>query len=194
MNDEQKPPTNAQGATNSKNPDDTATNANESAATGSTNASTAADNSQSPSGDELAALKEELAQMTRITQHALADLQNFRRRADEERANYVAYANAALLTELLPVLENMNKALAHEPKDAEWIKGAEATMKQFQTTLAKHDLQPIEALNRPFDPKIHEALMVGPGPKDQVIDEYEKGYMLGDKVLKRTRVRVGNGE
>lgn len=143
---------------------------------------------------ELEDSQNKLREMTTITQHALADLQNFRRRSEEERTSYVTYANADLINELLPVLENMNKALAHEPKDAEWIKGAETTMKQFQQTLQKRGLTPIEAKDQPFDPKIHEALMVGPGPKDQVTDEFEKGYMLGEKVLKRTRVKVGNGE
>lgn len=143
---------------------------------------------------ELEETQGKLKEMTNITQHALADLQNFRRRAEEERASYVTYANADLMNDLIPVLENMNKALAHEPKDAEWIKGAETVMKQLQQTLEKRGLTPVEAANKPFDPKIHEALMTGPGPKDQVVEEYEKGYMLGEKVLKRSRVRVGNGE
>lgn len=143
---------------------------------------------------ELEDTQNKLKEMTTITQHALADLQNFRRRADEERAGYVAYANADLMNELLPVLENINKALVHEPKDAEWIKGATQIFIQFQQALQKRGLNPIEAKDLPFDPKVHEALMVGPGPKDQVVEEYEKGYMLGDKVLKRSRVRVGNGE
>lgn len=143
---------------------------------------------------ELENTQGKLLEMTTITQHALADLQNFRRRTEEEKAAYITYANADLINSFLPVLESMNKALTHEPKDAEWIKGAEATMKQFQQALQKRNLSPIEALNQPFDPKIHEALMVSAGPKDEVLEEYEKGYMLGDKVLKRSRVRVGNGE
>ncbi|MFO0780667.1 MAG: nucleotide exchange factor GrpE [Candidatus Gracilibacteria bacterium] len=56
------------------------------------------------------------------------------------------------------------------------------------------NLKPIDALNQKFDPNIHEALLTGPGEKDLVIQEFEKGYMLGDKVLKRARVQVGNGE
>lgn len=138
-------------------------------------------------------IEEELKAMTQIAQHALADLQNFKRRAEEERTSYIQYANAELLIDLLPVLENMNKALAHEPKDAEWIKGAETSIKQLQQTLEKRGLKAIPTADQPFDPKIHEALMVGPGPKDQVLEEFEKGYMLGEKVLKRSRVRVGDG-
>jgi len=183
MNDDNQNPTDAQQGQTS---DDT-------------NATTTGTNPLDPTAFD--ALKQELEQtqgklkeMTNITQHALADLQNFRRRAEEERASYIIYANADLMKQLLPVLENMNKAIVHEPKDAEWIKAAETTMKQFQQTLEKMNLKPIAAKGKPFDPKIHEALMTGPGPKDQVMEEYETGYMLGDKVIKPTRVLVGNGE
>jgi len=160
-----------------------------------------ANGASASSDQDLTALQQELdetqnklKEMTNITQHALADLQNFRRRAEEERTGYVTYANADLINELLPVLENINKALTHEPKDAEWIKGVTQIFQQFQQTLEKRGLKAVEASNQTFDPKIHEALMTGPGPKDQVIEEYEKGYMLGDKVLKRSRVGVGDGE
>lgn len=143
---------------------------------------------------ELDETQNKLKEMTNITQHALADLQNFRRRAEEERAGYVAYANANLLNELLPVLENINKALAHEPKDAEWIKGATQIFQQFQQTLEKQGLKPIQAAGKKFNPTVHEALMTAPGEKDLIVEEFEKGYLLGDKVLKRSRVKVGNGE
>lgn len=147
-------------------------------------------NSSDPGLDPL---QEELKAMTAIAQHALADLQNFRRRAEDERASYIQYANAELLIDLLPTLENINKALTHEPKDTEWVKGAQTTMQQLLQTLEKRGLKAIPAANQPFDPKIHEALMVGPGPKDQILEEFEKGYLLGEKVLKRSRVRVGDG-
>ena len=107
---------------------------------------------------ELEETQSKLKEMTGITQHALADLQNFRRRAEEDRAGYITYANAELMNELLPVVENFNKALAHDPKDTEWVKATESIIKQFQQTLEKRNLKPIEALNQPFDPKIHEAL------------------------------------
>ena len=140
-------------------------------------------------------LEEELKDMTKIAQHALADLQNFRRRAEEERAGYVTYANADLLTALLPSLENINKALSHEPKDAEWIKGAKTTMKQLLQTLEQKGLKAIPAsAGEKFDPNVHEALMVATGPKDEILEEFEKGYTLGEKVLKRSRVKVGNGQ
>ncbi len=134
-----------------------------------------------------------LQEMTAITQRALADLQNVHRRSEEDKKNWVLYANAELLLELLPAIDNMNRALAHEPKDEEWIKGIEQTMRQFWQILEKRNLKIIETKGQKFDPKIHEALMTGPGEKDMILEEFEKGYMLGEKVLKPARVKVGNG-
>lgn len=143
---------------------------------------------------ELEETQKKLHEMTTITQHALADLQNFHRRSEEDKKNWVLYANAELLLELLPAIDNMNRALIHEPKDAGWTKGIEQTMRQFWQILEKRNLKIIETKDQKFDPKIHEALMTGPGEKDIVLEEFEKGYMLGEKVLKPARVSVGNGE
>ena len=137
--------------------------------------------------------KKRLEEMTKIAQHALADLQNVQRRSEEDKKNWILYANAELLRELLPAIDNMNRALTHEPKDEEWTKGIEQTMRQFWQILEKRNLKIIETKDQKFDPKIHEALMTGPGEKDMILEEFEKGYMLGEKVLKPARVKVGNG-
>lgn len=143
---------------------------------------------------ELEETQKKLQEMTTITQHALADLQNFHRRSEEDKKNWVLYANAELLLALLPAIDNANRALTHEPKDAEWTKGIEHTIRQFWQILEKRNLKMIETEGQKFDPKIHEALMVGPGEKDMILEEFEKGYILGEKVLKPARVKVGNGE
>lgn len=151
--------------------------------------------------DDYASLKTELEQtqnklqeMMTISQHALADLQNFRRRSEEEKTNFIQYANADLMLDLLPVIDNMHRAFNHEPKDENWIKGVEQTMKQLTQVLEKRNLKAIDTTNQKFDPTLHEALLVGPGEKDLILAELEKGYMLGEKVIKRARVKVGNGE
>lgn len=144
--------------------------------------------------DELEKAQKKLEEMTGITQHALADLKNFHRRNEEDRKNWVLYANTELLLELLPAIENMNRALVHEPKDDQWIKGTEQTIQQFLQILERKNLKIIETRKQKFDPKLHEALLTAPGEKDLILEELEKGYMLGDKVLKAARVKVGNGE
>lgn len=159
-----------------------------------TNEKNPSSGSSTSSGDEATALQAELEKMTTIAKQALADLQNFRRRAEEEKAAFVTFANAQLVTALLPTLNSINLALKHEPKDAEWTKGAEQIFKQILEAFAKQGLQEIPTLNQPFNPRLHEALLVAPGEKDLVLEELEKGYMLGDRVIKQARVKVGNGE
>lgn len=177
---------------------------------GSSSASTGDDN-QSTTGNSGAAmedLQQEIAQLTQqladadqklqemrvISQHALADLQNFKRRTEEEKASLFGFANTQLFLELIPALDNIHRALQHDPKDLEWVKGTEQTLRQLLQLTEKNGLKPIEALGQPFDPRFHEALMTGPGPQDTVVEEFEKGYMLQEKVIKLAKVKVGNGE
>jgi molecular chaperone GrpE len=156
---------------------------------------------QAPSPQEFEAIKSELEQtqgklseMLTISQHALADLQNYRRRTEEEKASFVEFANADLILGLIPALNSIDIALKHEPKDAEWIKGIEASLRQIKSELEKRGLKEIAAAGQKFDPKFHEALLVAPGEKDLILEELEKGYMLGERVIKPARVKVGNGE
>ena len=143
---------------------------------------------------KLAEAEEKLQKMTEVAQHALADLQNFRRRSEEEKAQFVTFANADLLNAIIPAIDNCFRALAHEPKDETWATGVESSIKQLWQSLEQKGLKQIPTVGETYDPKLHEALLTGPGPKDQVIAELEKGYLLGDKVIKPARVSVGTGE
>jgi molecular chaperone GrpE len=157
---------------------------------------------QAAAGDgDLAQIKSELEQtqaklteMMNISQRALADLQNFKRRSEEEKASFIMYSNAELILALVPALNSANLALKHEPKDAEWAKGVEQALKQMASALEARGLRIINTAGQKFDPKIHEALMMAPGEKDLILEELEQGYMLGEKVIKPARVKVGNGE
>jgi molecular chaperone GrpE len=139
--------------------------------------------------------KKQLDDMLKISQNALADLQNFRRRSEEEKNAFVEYANAGLIkSSVLPFLDNMHRALAHEPKDAEWAKGVQQSMELFEKALTTQGLKAFDSVGQKLDPKIHQVLMTAPGEKDIILQETEKGFMLGDKVLKPAKVIVGNGE
>ncbi len=165
------------------------------------------DQSTNPTGDdntnpefenlqkELTDTQQKLQEMTGISQRALADLQNYRRRVEEEKAAFIEFANAALFAELLPAIENIKRTIDHETKDEEWIKGATTTMAQITTMCEKHGLKAIPSKpGDQFNPALHEALLAAPGPKDQILEVLENGYMLGERVLKQVRVKVGNGE
>lgn len=159
------------------------------------------DDSGKATDQDYAQLKQELEQtqgklqeMVKISQRALADLQNFKRRTEEEKSSFTAFANAALIGEFIPVINNIHRILGHEPKDAEWAKGVEPTLKQFIQTLEKAGIKSIPTTGQKFDPRLHEALLMAPGEKDIILEELEKGYTLGEKVLKPARVKVGNGQ
>lgn len=142
---------------------------------------------------ELDETKKKLEEMTAVSQRALADLQNYKRRVEEDKASFVSHANAAMMIDLLPSIDNIYRVLEHENKDADWAKGLEATLKQLTQALEHMGLKTIPAKGEKFDPTMHEALMAVPGEKDIVLEELEKGFMLRDKVLKQSRVKVGNG-
>ncbi len=176
------------------------------------NAATTASTSQQPAapaattnGDqdfsslqnELEETKNKLDDLTRISQHALADLQNFKKRSEEEKAKFIVFANSLLITELLPVLDNIDRAVAHIPEDPaakEWTNGILAILKQLQDVLKKQGLEIIPTDKQAFDPNFHEAVMMENGPQDQITRELEKGYRIQDRVIRRAKVVVGNSE
>src|SRR5205085_8403836 len=127
----------------------------------------------------------------------LADFDNYRRRTRQEMEDASRFANQKLITELLPVLDNFERALQHSEGEG----GGEAVRegvllihKQLYDTLAKHGLEPIEAVGKPFDPQYHEAIMrVEAGPELEpgtVAEELRKGYTLHGRVLRASLVKV----
>jgi len=147
------------------------------------------------SNTEMEKLKTELIEMTETARRAMADLQNLRRRNDEERLDTILMANSELIKNLLPVVENLDRAASHIPEGAsEWYKGIEMSITELHKVLLNLGLTKIETAGKPFDPNFHEALVQTSGEKDMVIEEFESGYILGRKVIKHAKVSVGNGE
>ncbi len=145
--------------------------------------------------DEQTNLRVELEQMTELAKRTMADFQNYKRRQDDERRVIITMANVDLIRSLIPITDNLDRAKQHVPAGAEeWFKGIEMCSAQLHKVMNDSGMKPIESLNQPFNPDLHEALAQGPGPKDTVIEELEKGYMLGDRVIRHAKVKVGNGE
>jgi len=145
--------------------------------------------------EEISKLQAELTSMTELAKHTMADFQNFKRRQEEERRVIITMANADLIRDLIPITDNLDRAKQHVPQGAEeWFKGIEMCATQLHKVLNESGMKPIESLNQPFNPDLHEALAEGPGPKDTVVEELEKGYMLGDRVIRHAKVKVGSGE
>lgn len=152
---------------------------------------------QDPKDELIEKLQKELEEMKSMAIRATADYQNLRKRAEDEKIEFVKFSNARLMLEIIPFVDNMKRAITHLPEDLksnDWVQGVINIEKQFTDTLTKQGLQKIETNNQKFDANLHEALMQMPGEKDIILQEIEEGYMLNGKMIRPTKVIVGNGE
>jgi molecular chaperone GrpE len=129
-------------------------------------------------------------------QRAAADYQNLKRRMEEERSEVGRLANASLIINLLPLLDDLERAL--RTVDAKlagltWIDGVWLIYRKFQAVLESVGVQEIPADGQPFDPKVHEAISESPGDEGKVVSVVQKGYTLGERVIRPAMVVVGNG-
>jgi molecular chaperone GrpE len=130
-------------------------------------------------------------------QRAQADFINYRRRTEQERQEFNSFANASLIRGLLPVLDDLERALNAIPEEYsehDWVEGVRLVERKFKTSLEGQGVKPILTLGMAFDPNLHEALRQDKGKEGMVISEVQKGYTLHDKLLRPARVIVGNGE
>ncbi len=139
-------------------------------------------------------LQADLAAMTEMAKRALADLQNFKRHAEEERAELQVYANMKLLQALFPALDNFARAFSSIPEELktnEWVKGIEAIEANLIGALTNLGLEVIDPTGLPADPHLHEILMEVDGPTGQVVQVFEKGYSFNGKIVRPAKVSVG---
>ena len=128
-----------------------------------------------------------------------AELDNLRKRHRQEQADQLQYGNAELITRLLPVLDNFHRALEHAPEATggetpqEWVAGLTMVLKQLEDLLAAEGVHPIDAVGQEFDPNLHQAVMAEPSDEHAegtVTGEMQRGYMLRDRVLRPSMVKV----
>ncbi|MBI5302582.1 MAG: nucleotide exchange factor GrpE [Chloroflexi bacterium] len=129
-------------------------------------------------------------------QRARADLSNFRKRADKEREDFGKFANSVLIARLLPVLDDFDRAFQTIPdnlRELTWIQGVMLIARKMNAVLEAEGLKPIDALNQPFDPNVHEAVIHEETDQHDdgvVIAELQKGFKLNDRVIRPTMVKV----
>jgi molecular chaperone GrpE len=144
--------------------------------------------------EDLEENNQKIGELTNMAQRAIADLQNYKKRMEEDKKEFINYAKAEAIGTFLPIYDNLLRALAHTPddlKENEWIKGIESIKMQFEGILNQFQVTQIKCVGEKFDPNLHEALLTDKGEKDIVLEELEPGYMLGDRVLKAAKVKVG---
>ena len=130
-------------------------------------------------------------------QRAQADFINYKRRCEQERDEARKLANSALVLSLLPVLDDFERAFASIPTELaehEWVNGIKLIERKLRSALEAHGLAEIKALGEPFDTDLHEAVMHVSGKENTVVQEMQKGYKLYDKVIRPSKVAVGNGQ
>lgn len=129
-----------------------------------------------------------------------AEFQNFKRRAEKDKADYAQYANQRLLKRLLDVMDSFDagfKAIPESYSHKPWVQGMRAVERQLLQVLEQEGVTPIDATAQEFDPNFHEAMFYEPSPgatDGQILEELQRGYMLHDRVLRATRVKVAKGE
>lgn len=130
-------------------------------------------------------------------QRAQADFINYKRRSEQEREELAKFANTTLILSILPILDDLERAFASIPPrlaKAGWIDGIRLIDRKLRANLELQGVTEIKALGEPFDPNLHEAAMHGNGEEGIVVGELEKGYKMHDRVIRPTKVIVGNGE
>lgn len=135
---------------------------------------------------------------------AIAEFENYKKRMERERATMLKYSGEAIFRELLPVVDNLERALDQgivDGVDAEQnlkalLEGVELTLKSLRSTLEKFEVRQIDSVGQPFDPNVQEALSMEASdhvPANHVVNEFEKGYHYKDRLLRAARVIVSSG-
>lgn len=140
-------------------------------------------------------IEKQLDEVTDALKRERADATNIRRRHEEDIENLRTKSKINVVRELLPVIDNLERALKHVPKDLEkndYIKGVQGVVKQFEKTLADIGVERIKATGEHFDPHLHEAVSMeeGNGKHEIVSEELQAGYRLGDDIIRHAMVRV----
>ena len=129
-----------------------------------------------------------------------AEFDNYKRLSQRDQRDQIRFGNEQLLKELLPVVDNMERAIkaarTNGGGDSALVQGVELTLKQLSGVLAKFGVQAIDSAGQDFDPSAHQAVSYGPSdevPANKVLDEFQKGYRLHDRILRAAMVSVSSG-
>lgn len=142
-----------------------------------------------------AELETQIADLTAALQRERADAINQRRRFDEQLAGVRTTVKSSVIADLLPVIDNFERALKHVPadlQDNDYVKGVQGVVKQFEKTLESMGVERIATVGEPFDPNVHEAVSMeeGDGQREIVSEELQAGYKIGNDVIRHAMVRV----
>lgn len=152
--------------------------------------------------EEIQALNDKVSEQKNIIdeqddriKRLMAEFENFKKRSDKERTNLYNSVMGDVIIKLLPIIDNLEKASEAKTEDEEYKKGIQMCLNQFKDVLTSNGVKEIETIGQKFDPSLHEAVssVVDEKLGEKIIkEEYRKGYMIGDKVLRHSLVVVAN--
>lgn len=146
--------------------------------------------------DPVAELEAERDRYFDQLQRTAADYANFRRRTEQERGVMVAMVRRDVLGQFLPVVDDLERALAHLPEaegERAWLTGFTMIQAKFQALLERSGVEAIDPVGDPFDPSRHEAVATEPGTSGStVVEVYQKGYRIGDVLVRPAMVKTGD--
>lgn len=125
----------------------------------------------------------------------MAEFENFKKRSSKERENLYNSIMGDIIISFLPIIDNLEKAVQVKTDDAEYKQGIELVLKQFKDVLNSNGVKEIEAVGQTFNPELHEAITSVTDENlgvQEIKEEYRKGYMIGDKVIRHSLVVVAN--
>ena len=140
-------------------------------------------------------LEQQVGELTADVQRIQADFANYKRRAGEDHALAASFGKEAVITALLPIVDNIERALGGVPKDLkghDYVKGVQSIAKQLEKTLSDLGVSKIKTANQPFDAELMDAVHMedGDGSEEIVAEELQPGYRVGQRVIRHAKVRV----
>jgi molecular chaperone GrpE len=144
---------------------------------------------------QTSAHEEKLKELTDTLQHLQAEFENYKKRVDKENCEFVKIANEDLIRALLPIIDNFELALKSSKAKDDFYKGMELIYSQLVEALHTQGLRAIDCLGKKCDPYYHEVLLVEESkgtnePDNTVVEELQKGYVLNDKVIRHSKVKI----
>jgi len=149
-----------------------------------------------PPNEELEQTKKQIEELTEGLKRSMADLQNYKKRVEEEKREFAKFASANVFIEILPIFDSLERAQDQLPKELEnnnWVKGIQSIIKQFEQIINKFQIKKMQTVGEKFDPNKHEAIAQCPGEKDMIINELEAGYEIDGRIVRAAKVQVGDG-
>jgi len=140
--------------------------------------------------------KEIIADLTETLQRLQAEFENYKKRVDKEKGEFVKFSKADVVNKLLPVLDTFEIALKNTSDKEKFVKGIEMVYAQLFSTLESEGLKPIKAFGKKLDPYFHEVMLKQKSDKEEeiILEELQKGYMFNDRVLRHSKVKVSEKE